>query len=182
MRLMRAIFLVLLVTSQTAFGQCANNVKPSCSVYDSCFAQACECDDSQYEYFISYGKKYCEIFLDLPELSAAGKKWRDSTLRCLQEAIVPNLPPDGQANACNCETMQTLAFDSHVACYTQDVNSICMLPASDWAKILNAIDPVKTLSDAKGRRQMLQVAKICLPVLAGDAAQSAKKIIEMMSN
>jgi len=182
MRSIHLTLFTLLIASRAAFAQCMNNATPSCSVYDSCFAKACACGGSSYEYFISYGKKYCTTFLDLPELSAAGKKWRDATLRCLQESIVPSLPADGHANACNCEAIQTLAFDSHVACYTQEANSICMLPASDWARILNAIDPVKTLSDAKGRRQMLQVAKICLPVLAGDAAQSAKKIIDIMSD
>ena len=172
-----ALALAILIPIE-ASAECVNTSTPSCGVYETCFANRCSCSDSKNEYFISYGKKYCEVFLNLPTLSSAGMKWRDSTLRCLQETIVPRLPPDGQASTCNCKSMQTIAYDSHVMCYTKPGASICNLPAADWVEILKATDPVGTLSDAKGRRQIVEVSKLCLPVLAGDAKAAAKKIIE----
>jgi hypothetical protein len=160
--------------------QCVNTSAPTCGVYESCFAKACACQSSPHEYFVSYGKRYCETFLNLATLSAKGKAWRDSTLRCLQEQIVPALPADGSAALCDCAKMQAFAFDKHVACYTQPGASICSLPASDWKAILDAVDPVKTLSDAKGRKQMLDVAAICLPAVAADAKDSVQKLIDKL--
>lgn len=165
-------------TPLLALAQCLNTATPTCGVYQTCFADRCDCRSSPNEYFVKYGKKYCEVFLNLPTLSAAGKKWRDSTLRCLQETIVPLLPADGQASTCNCDSMQIKAFDSHVMCYTKKGSSICNLPASDWLEIAKAVGPVSVLSDAKGRKQIVEVSKLCLPELAGDAKKSAQHIID----
>src|SRR5436309_1041028 len=74
----------------SASAQCSNSIKPSCGVYATCFAKYCPCNGSD-EYFLTYGKKYCEKFLGLATFSAEGVKWRDKTLVCLQEAIVPRL-------------------------------------------------------------------------------------------
>src|ERR1700722_20736105 len=148
------------------YAQCVNSITPSCGVYDTCFSKLCACSESEFEYFNSYGKKYCQVFLNLPGLSDKGKTWRDNTLRCLQEKIVPELPPDGQADSCDCKSTQIKAFDIHVACYTQTGASICDLPAADWALIFNATDPVQALQDQKSRKQIVEVAKICLPIVA----------------
>lgn len=169
---------VLVVT--TAVAQCVNTSTPSCNVYESCFATACKCDSSEFEYFISYGKKYCEVFLDIPSLSPKGKEWRDSTLRCLQETIVPLLPPSSQAASCDCKAMQLKAFDSHVACYTQPNNSICSLEISDWLAILNAADAVASLKDQKSRKQMTEVAKVCLLQVRSDVKDVVEKLIKKL--
>jgi hypothetical protein len=173
-----AISTIALPTATLA--QCVNPITPSCSVYDTCFSKLCSCDGSPYEYFKSYGKKYCTVFLDLPGLSTKGKTWRDSTLRCLQEELVPKLPPDGKANSCDCKAVQTIAFDTHVACYTKPTDSICNLPASDWLIILKSVDPIKSLTDQKSRKQMLEVAKICLPIAAKDAQSAIRQTIETL--
>ena len=54
---------VLFATESAA--QCVNTPTPTCGVYSSCFAKLCNCEKSPFEYFIGYGKKYCEVFLDL---------------------------------------------------------------------------------------------------------------------
>lgn len=172
---------LLLLYGPIAAAQCVNTANPSCGVYDSCFADRCHCDGSEYEYFKSYGKKYCETFLDLPELSAKGKAWRNATLKCLQETIVPILPADGQAYSCNCKAMQLRAFDSHVACYTQPANSICELEPNDWFYIMKAVDPVASLKDQKSRKQMLEVAKLCLNSAVEGAKAPIQIIIQKLS-
>lgn len=171
-----ALVLLTLLTSNSR-AQCANAAQPSCSVYSTCFSQACQCSTSTSEYFISYGKKYCQTFLELDGLSDKGKSWRDSTLRCLQERIVPELPPDGQASSCNCAAMQIKAFDLHVACYTQASNSICALSLDDWKLIFSAAGGVQSLADQKSRKQIVEVAKICVPVVADDLKQMLKDFI-----
>ena len=160
--------------------RCLNTETPSCSVYESCFADLCPCFDSEYEYFTSYGKKYCEAFLDLSTLSSAGKLWRDATLRCLQEKIVPILPINKASDNCECESIQTKSFDFHVSCYTQSHASICDLPVGDWWEILEATEPVKNLKDSKSRKQMLEVAKICYPQVKNDTKEALVKIIDLL--
>jgi hypothetical protein len=175
------LFFLNLFVGTTAMAQCVNSPTPSCGVYESCFATACQCDSSEFEYFKSYGKKYCEVFLDLPNLSPKGKEWRDSTLRCLQETIVPLLPPDGQAASCDCKAMQLQAFDSHVACYTQSNNSICSLEVRDWRAILDAADVVASLKDQKSRKQMVEVARICMSQVGGDVKEVMGKLIKKLT-
>ncbi|MBC3239537.1 hypothetical protein HU723_10130 [Pseudomonas lurida] len=94
------------------------------------------------------------------ELSVRGKAWRDSTLRCLQESIVPSLPFDS-GQACNCEAIESKAFVSHVACYTQPTNSMCDLPLSDWLNIANAADLPGGIFSTKISKQMIDVMRIC---------------------
>jgi hypothetical protein len=177
---LQRLLLLACLASGAATAQCVNSGTPSCGVYDSCFAQLCSCAQSPFEYFRSYGKKYCEVFLQLPGLSKAGLSWRDATLRCLQEKIVPMLPPDGQAASCNCQGMQTTAFDTHVQCYTQPSHSICDLPASDWAAIFDAAGGVSSLVDAKSRKQIIEVAKVCVPRVGEPLRARMQKFITQM--
>lgn len=177
----RAVFAVFFFNSAIASAQCLNSQQPSCGVYANCFAKLCNCAGSPAEYFLRYGKKYCEVFLDLKTLSPQGKAWRDSTLRCLQEKIVPALPADGQAHTCDCKKTETFAFDSHVACYTQPSASICALPKEDWAVIMGASGGVKSLTDSKSRKQIVEVAKVCVPVVSTDLKNKLTKFIEEAS-
>ena len=175
-----SVAMALLIFSFGASAQCANSATPSCGVYESCFAKLCNCKNTPGEYFISYGKRYCETFLNLPGLSDRGTIWRNSTLRCLQETIVPILPVDGKAETCDCPSIQIAAFDAHVACYTAPGKSICNLPGSDWVLVLNAVGPVASLKDSKSRKQLLEVAKICLPIVASDAKEYVRRIIQVL--
>lgn len=124
------LWILWLAWVPTTQAQCVNSIEPSCSVYSSCFEKHCNCAGSDDEYLISFGKNYCEAFLNNHEFSNAGEKWRDSTLRCLQEALVPIIPLE-TGKACDCASVKTFAYSSHVACYTQPDNSACDLPFSD---------------------------------------------------
>jgi hypothetical protein len=153
--------------------QCANAVTPSCGVYDSCFAKYCPCDGKPTEYFRTYGLKYCKAFLANSSLSMQGKAWRDSTLVCLQESIVPKL--DISANpSCNCGEMRPFAFATHVACYTKPGASICDLPSSDVAAIAKTVD-IKDLVDDTGWRQMRDIAVQCEASAPDDGRRTAWK-------
>jgi len=132
---------------------------PSCGEYEACFAKYCPCDGDQDEYFISYGKKYCSAFLNDANLSDQGKRWRDKTLVCLQEKIVPKLDISNHPS-CDCSAMKAFAFDVHVACYTQPGASICDLPDSDVARIAWTVD-FKDMFGAAGVSQMRKVSAIC---------------------
>lgn len=144
----------------SAAAQCKSSAAPSCAVYSSCFEARCKCENSKYPYFISYGKKYCERFLASTGWSQAGATWRDKTLICLQDKIVPILPDD--AILCNCEALKAAAFKIHVACYTQPSASVCDLGIGDWATIYGIIDNHDLFRDPDGRAQTLAVLQICV--------------------
>lgn len=150
-----ALVVLIALATGTSRAQCSNSATPSCSVYDSCFAKFCSCSGPN-EYFVTYGKKYCERFLNDSHFSAAGKAWRDKTLVCLQEKIIPRL--DISVNpSCDCGAMRTFAFQSHVSCYKQAGNSICDLPIGDVNEIRKVVD-VSDAFSSEGWRQMRQVA------------------------
>lgn len=141
--------------------QCVNTAKPSCVVYAACFERYCPCERTEFGYFLRYGKKYCDRFLERSDWSEKGKKWRDATLICLQERIVPKLEISARPT-CDCRAMKNFAFQTHVECYTQAEASVCSLEESDYLKIYKILD-VKDdlLGDSYGRRQMREVLKIC---------------------
>ena len=151
--------IALLAGMLPSAAQCVNTAKPSCGVYKVCFAKYCPCAGNADEYFESYGLKYCERFLDAAGFSPAGLAWRDSTLSCLQESIVPKLDISA-APKCDCKSMKSFAFKSHVQCYTKPGNSICSLPVSDINVIRGIID-LKDVFNSDGWAQMKQVATIC---------------------
>jgi hypothetical protein len=158
--------------------ECQSSAKPSCNVYERCFERTCNCEKSVDRYFISYGKKYCERFLQSTDWSQDGRRWRDKTLICLQETIVPNLPQDG--GKCDCAAMKRHAFEAHVRCYTQPESSICDLNVNEWLKIRSIIGTSDLFLDSDGRQQLLQVVKICLRARASSAARAVWNELESL--
>jgi hypothetical protein len=154
-----ALTIALLSYARLAGAQCSNSATPSCNVYEQCFAKYCPCDNDPNEYFLSYGQKYCQRFLDNANFSDAGKAWRDKTLVCLQESIVPKLDISEQP-VCNCGGMKNFAFQSHVSCYTSPQHSICDLPVAD-IKEIGAIIDIKDAFSSDGWKQMKEVVKVC---------------------
>jgi hypothetical protein len=156
-----------------ALPQCLSSAKPSCAVYSDCFERTCNCEATPDRYFISYGQKYCQRFLGTDRLSAAGNRWREKTLVCLQEKIVPHLPTN--SGKCDCGSLKRLAIASHVECYTQPGASICDLGPEDWKEIYNIVD-----REDMDSREMLGVAQICLGKMQRDASPSgvARTLVE----
>lgn len=168
-----------LFAAPPANAQCSNSIKPSCGVYATCFAKYCPCTGSD-EYFLAYGKNYCEKFLGLSTFSQAGVKWRDKTLVCLQEAIVPKLDISNNPT-CDCKAMRLHAFESHVKCYLADP-SICGIPATDMLKILNAVGLGATITDEDSRKQFKLVLMQCLASFAGDVLKALQTTVTALSD
>jgi len=104
-------------------------------------------------YPLAYGKKYCERFRDLAQLSRAGAKWRDETLSCLQSQL-----GTFATNGGSCDAVREKAFASHASCYK--TSGFCQLPVSDWRRIFHVIDWTDLLS-AVGLRQIGMTLKEC---------------------
>jgi hypothetical protein len=156
-----SIVLALTALCGAARAQCVNGAHLSCDVYNKCFARYCHCNGTPYEYFLSYGRRYCDRFLASTGWSPAGDKWRDTTLLCLQESIVPKLDISDHPT-CDCKAMKEFAFKTHVACYTKPGASICSLSLGDFTKIAHIIDLADDLfKDPYGRAQARQILDIC---------------------
>lgn len=160
-RTIACALLALAAISTEAFAQCQSNAELSCAVYNTCFDKYCPCENTSDGYFLRYGKKYCDRFLASTGWSDQGKKWRDQTLLCLQEKIVPKLSIV-EHPTCDCQAMKRFAFQTHVECYTQKGASICGLDLADYKKIYDIIDVRDDLfGDPYGRKQMRDVLTIC---------------------
>jgi len=169
-------FAMLAIASKRAAAQCVNTANPTCEIYTTCFAKYCPCQGDPSEYFQTYGKKYCQRFLSIQNFSASGKNWRNSTLKCLQETIVPDLDISDNPK-CDCGRMKGVAYKSHVACYTKPGASICDLSATDINEIRKVIDTAD-LFTSEGWKQMGEVAKICVKTAPDDGRRTAWKAID----
>ena len=163
---------MLLAAPVPASAQCVNTAQPTCGFYDQCLEKYCSCGWSSSGYALSYGLKYCKRFIAATGLSAAGEKWRDATLVCLQEKLVPLVPLDA-TQKCDCAAIRTEAYDSHVACYTQPGASICSLSVPDLKVIDQTVDASDQF-DKDGLRALASVLKTCV---ASDPAFPAKALL-----
>jgi hypothetical protein len=130
----------------------------SCDLYGR-LEQQCNCKGTD-NYLISYGRRYCDRFLNSTGWTAAGAKWRDQTLTCLQTSLIQALPRD-VSRACDCGKIRDIAWQTHVRCYTQPSASVCQLPFSDLAKIYEIVD-ASDLFDPRGFSQALAIANACV--------------------
>ena len=142
---------------------CKTPLELDCSYYGACLERAIPCGDAGYA--LGFGEKYCTAFRAAP-FSDAGKKWVTSVMRCLQDALVPDVLGAGAfatspASKQRCEEVFQTAFDSHPGCYTAPENSICFLPPADLATVLSTIGLKEILTIRTGS-QMLSTAGICI--------------------
>ena len=157
LKLTAIVILTAVVSLNLAYANCAPKAN-DCSFYRNCVQKKFNCANDEYP--IGYGEKYCNKFntLGKNDLSEAGILWRNETLVCLQEALVPTLSGNSPINTCS--ELDELAFDSHPACYTNINMSICDLSLSDWITIGGVVDAADYLS-IKSLKQIASVIKTC---------------------
>ena len=154
--------LFCLLAGSAADAQRARQPPLNCGLYDRMERQ-CKCNGTD-DYFIKYGRRYCERFLKSTGWTPAGSKWRDHTLLCLQQSLARDLRNGRTSGPCDCRNMRQIASATHVRCYTQASPSVCQLPLSDLLKIYQGVDAVDLLSPY-GSSQVLSIVGACL--LAG---------------
>lgn len=136
----------------------------SCEFYQSCLEAQFQCGPDGYP--IRYGLKYCERFISLNTsraytgrlLSSQGLAWRNNTLNCLQDVLIPSLTMVSQIS--DCQKVTEFAFNSHSRCYTQPGQSICDLPKSDWL-IIGTIPDALDIGTYSGLRQIKEILVTC---------------------
>jgi hypothetical protein len=144
-----------------------------CGFYPNCLETWKPC--GAHGYALGYGLKYCDAFTSNTSLSCmddGGKVWINSTLECLQEALVPLI--EGNPDNITCPAIKSFAFNSHPTCYTGGggavpiAPSICFMP-QDWKCLFETID-LKDLLSPRGIKQEIDTGIICLKQLGCDKA------------
>jgi hypothetical protein len=123
------------------------------------------------DYYMGYGNKYAEKFASLgpKDLSPEGLKWRDRTLKALQDAMETKRMEDPAAFAQlerDPEAFRKFAYDTHADAYVK--SGLFELPAQDLVKIASTPefrdllnkDGVKQIADVLGRLKPEDVARI----------------------
>lgn len=179
MAIRNMIMFASLLSPLFASAACINEARASCDVYEKCFAEKCNCQGDPDEYIVSFGKHYCESFLGRKDLSEQGMRWRDRTLRCLQERVIEVIPLSG--STCNCKNLKSYALSTHVDCYASQPESVCDLPTSDIVAIGETI--VLDRAIFKTMREIDAAAKQVLGVfyMCSNEAKSPE-IRELWSN
>lgn len=162
--------------------QCLTPPPQSCNWYRDCAAASMQtlCPDGGYP--INYGWKNCNNFQNqLGQLSSAGQAWMWGVMNCLQNALLPNLPP--QDCTATCQSVSTAAFNSHPKCYVD--NGFCNLPVSDYWAVFNIVGikqllqvPMQviitgTMCGEQWTAQTIQAVQDEIAALAADAASAA---------
>ncbi len=122
----------------------------------------CESNDN---YLIDYGYKYCERFTKLENESGSSlelKSWISKTRVCLQDMIAEN---EKRYQVEGCRQLKEFAFDTHPICYKQ--YGVCNLPLIDKSKIVKLILKNDFLSDLGNEKratvmQTINVVAKCL--------------------
>jgi hypothetical protein len=144
-------------------------------------------------YYLEYGQKYCDRFQSLgpKDLTPEGLKWRDKTLKALQDAIETRRMEDPVGFAQlerDPEAFKKFAYDSHPDAYVD--SGLYKLPVQDLIKIGTTPD-LKDLLTKDGVRQvavalskmkpedMVNVAKSTLQELMNDLKPSFPPLIKL---
>jgi hypothetical protein len=136
---------------------CGSAEGANCDFYNR-LNRYCGCKET--DYFLGYGRRYCDRFQNATGWTPAGAKWRDRTLVCLQESLTQQIKRDLNG-VCNCEKAKAIAWQTHVRCYTQSSASVCQLPIADVAKIYSIID-VADLLNPSGVAQFFAITGTCI--------------------
>lgn len=137
-----------------------NLARNECDFYAKVLERKYPCGDAGYA--LGYAEKYCRAFdANREEFSEKGKRWRLSTMRCLISSMRKFLLENHDNQSLSCDSIQSYGFDSHPVCYTSSQPSFCELSLNDYRLILKVISR-KSLISKQGRKQIAQVARICL--------------------
>ena len=155
----RYLILTVLIAAWNSPAQAGSSgaTHRACDPYRQ-FDRQCRCAGADH-YFLGYGEKYCERFMQATGWSPVGARWRDRTLACLTRELRLHfsMAPQG----CDCATIKAFAFHSHPRCYRQKPLSACKLPLSDLYMIFRTLD-MADLLDPGSSGQALGVTLSCL--------------------
>ena len=137
-----------------------DSVANECNFYEKVLEERYPCGEAGYA--VGYGGKYCRAFdASRNEFTVKGNKWRIATMKCLINSLRKFLLGNYANESVSCDEIKEYGFDTHPTCYTAGSPSFCDLNLKDYKAILGVIQK-KDLLSKLGRKQIAQVARICL--------------------
>ncbi len=129
-------------TKKIKWDQLPNPSSEHCLFYPE-LEDRVQCSDlGKDEYLLSYGKKYCELFLQKrKDWLDPLKAWTIDTSQCLQESILEN-----RSRIKTCYELKEYAFDLHPICY-KSAGFCTKLKAADQLDVVFAVLDVSVLSE-----------------------------------
>jgi hypothetical protein len=161
---------------------CERPVRLTCAFYAGCLERALPCGEGGYA--LGFGDRFCNAFRR-SSMGPEGRAWVEGVMGCLQRELVPRVraagafadsPSAPRPSAATCAAIGEDAFASHPGCYTHPDHSICFLPPSDIAAVLETIG-LPELAQQRTREQVRATIGICTAQIARrlfglDAARS----------
>jgi hypothetical protein len=138
----------LIFLSTTSFPDICENDQTICSFY--CKANT-ELSCHQDNYLMSFGYKYCHLFL------AKENSFNPSSQQILSKirtCLIQNLSERADLT---CENVEQIASNSHISCYLE--NNFCQIELRDKLSILSLVQA--ELKDPRFRNVMGQISKSC---------------------
>lgn len=132
-------------------------------------------------YYMSYGLKYCEVFMALKEgknVSEALKKWVDRTMVLLQEKL-ERLIHSNPTLEDYPESLMVAAFRTHPEAYIE--GGLLQLSIKDKLNIISAIE-YEDLVSKLGRQQVAEVVKAQISYYIKHPYEKAFEAYYMMNN
>lgn len=173
---MLLIFSLLMSVNVKASCRYHTPIVADCNFYSQCLEDKFNCGSEGYP--LGYGAKYCERFSSMGtnqafknlKFTSKGLKWRDRTLRCLQEDLIIKFE-----SLNTCSEIKSQAFESHASCYTQSDASLCDLGPSDLESVISIVDAIDAFGSYGGVKQLVQVGTTCIP----EWVEKMQNIIEL---
>lgn len=164
-----------MLTTATAYAQnCSDRpVKANCDFYSECLEDSYNCQNTDFNYPIEYGDRFCNDFEDTrQELTARGQLWIDRTMVCLQQTLFDKFLENSIFSFLLedkiCRKVSDVAFASHHRCYVKPTGNyregICPL-WKDYKVIFQTGRPweaIGTKYSGAVRKQVVQTAKSCI--------------------
>lgn len=171
--------IIILITAflivSISYGQSCSQAptKASCDFYSECLEDNYNCQNTDYQYPIEYGDRFCNEFeLSRDNLTLKGKVWIDRTMICLQKVLFDEFLGDDLNRNMNenflCKDISKVAFRSHHECYVRPTGNIkdgiCPL-WKDYKQIFEIGRPweaVGSIYESEVKAQVKQTAKTCM--------------------
>ncbi|MCK5883720.1 MAG: hypothetical protein KAG61_08530 [Bacteriovoracaceae bacterium] len=168
-----SISLLFMTTSGHAQDCETRPVDANCSFYSECLEDSFNCQETDYQYPIEYGDRFCRSFQDTrDELTVPGQLWIDRTMVCLQQFLFDKFLVDAifsfEVEENICRKVTNAAFGSHHLCYVKPTGNysegVCPL-WRDYKVIFEIGRPweaIGTLHSAAVTKQVAETAQTCI--------------------
>lgn len=149
-----------------------------CEWYSHCLEARLPCEQTEFNYAVSYGKAICSIFVEtFNSFSEEGKNWITSSQMCIADKLKSVLNPFRKSD---CKNLRKRAYLAHTKCYHLHLyryrsgSGFCNLQHTDQMKIYWSIKQLYQNSFSELFDEAMAKFRFCL---RNDVYRKQKKYI-----